>query len=443
VTIFLLHQHLVTSTSSLLTLALTSKNFNVSQTRRVWISLERCYRVYRPTGASESWIPICCTSQPWHTMAEPTTASVYESVPLPLGKNVSIRVITIRPSITGSDPISCDFHLLDLDTRYPEQYIALSYTWGEPPSTEMINLNGEPFPVRKNLWDFLSQARSNCLEEYLWIDALCIDQSVNAERSHQVSIMGRIYSSASRVIVWLGLYSGLAAEGLMFIDVAYLSNYLTSGALWDYEDQLEKLFNIPYWTRTWIVQEYVLAKSIEVWLGYLKRDGKIFSWFVKQLRIESEAWWINSRSFPLKHPELEPSHNLKQLPGMGIIIRRESEHHFSRSESPQGDVSYSAQQLAMIICDLGSNMRCADPRDQVYALLPLLSREASELLSIIPDYSKTTAEVFTSVVNALQTHANIEGHTLASSLVRNLEHMLCLSKDEPEVQAARRMWRLG
>jgi hypothetical protein len=127
---------------------------------------------------------------------------------------------------------------------------------------------------------------------------------------------------------------------------------------------------------------------------------------------------------------------------MGIIIRRESEHQFSRSKDPEGSVSYSAQQFAMIICELGSNMRCADPRDQVYALLPLLSREASDLLSITPDYSKTTAEVFASVVRALQTHASIQDHTLASTLVRNLEHMLCLGKDEPEVQAARRMWRL-
>jgi hypothetical protein len=97
----------------------------------------------------------------------------------------------------------------------------------------------------------------------------------------------------------------------------------------------------------------------------------------------------------------------------------------------------------MVICELDFNMHCADARDQMYALPPLLSREASELLSITPDYSKSTAEVFASVVNALQTRANIEGHTLASRLVRNLEHMLCLGVDDPEVQAARRMWRLG
>jgi hypothetical protein len=374
-------------------------------------------------------------------MTEPSTASVYESVPLPLGKNLSIRVITIRPS-DGSDRISCDFHVLDLDTENPIPYIALSYTWGDPPSTEIINLNGQPFFVRKNLWNFLSQARSNCLEEYLWIDALCIDQSVNEERSHQVSIMGRIYSSASRVIVWLGSYSGLAAEGLLFVHAAYLSEHLDFDTMQEYEKQLEELFKLPYWTRIWIVQEFVLAKSTEIWLGYLRRDGEMFSGFVKQLRIRSEAWWINLRSYPLRRPELEPFYNLRHLPGMGIIIRRESEHEFSRSQGPGGNISYSVRQFAMIICELGPNMRCADPRDQVYALLPLLSRQASETLSIAPDYSKTTAEVFASIVDALKKHTHIGDQTLASRLVRNLEQMLCLGGDEPEVQAAKRTWQL-
>ncbi|KZM23833.1 uncharacterized protein EKO05_0001071 [Ascochyta rabiei] len=379
-------------------------------------------------------------------MAEPTTASIYESVPLPLGKSVSIRVITIRPSINGGfDRISCDFHLLDLDTkllhisttstseRGPVQYTALSYTWGEPSAEATINLNGEPFPVRKNLWAFLSQARSNGLEEYLWIDALCINQTVNEERSHQVAIMGRIYSSASRVIVWLGVYSGLAAEGLLWTTAAYLADDLTLDTLPGYEKQLEELFELPYWTRIWIVQEYVLAKSIDIWLGYLKRDGKMFGWLFKRLRIKSEAWWSNRRSFSINYPELEPFYRLRHFPGMSIIIRRESEHNFSLSKDPEGNYLYSAQRLAMIICELGPNMRCTDPRDRVYALLPLLSREASEMLSITPDYSKTTAEVYASVVDALERHKDIADHMLVPRAVRNLEHMLCLGEDEPEI----------
>jgi hypothetical protein len=114
-------------------------------------------------------------------MTEPNTVSIYESVPLPLGKIVFIRLITIQPSLTsdGSDRISCDFHLLDLDTKLlhnPKtsldekdriQYTALAYTWGEPPSTETIDLNETPTVIRKNLQDFLIQARENGLSDYI------------------------------------------------------------------------------------------------------------------------------------------------------------------------------------------------------------------------------------------------------------------------------------
>jgi Heterokaryon incompatibility protein (HET) len=37
-----------------------------------------------------------------------------------------------------------------------------------------------------------------------WIDAICIDQSSIAERSHQVSRMKEIYKTAKEVVAWLG-----------------------------------------------------------------------------------------------------------------------------------------------------------------------------------------------------------------------------------------------
>jgi hypothetical protein len=39
----------------------------------------------------------------------------------------------------------------------------------------------------------------------LWVDAVCIDQADDEERSEQVQMMSRIYKNASRVLVWLGL----------------------------------------------------------------------------------------------------------------------------------------------------------------------------------------------------------------------------------------------
>jgi hypothetical protein len=43
--------------------------------------------------------------------------------------------------------------------------------------------------------------------EYLWVDAICINQAdSHVERPQQLSLMGRIFESADEVLVWLGHY---------------------------------------------------------------------------------------------------------------------------------------------------------------------------------------------------------------------------------------------
>ncbi|OAL47211.1 hypothetical protein IQ07DRAFT_634187 [Pyrenochaeta sp. DS3sAY3a] len=46
-------------------------------------------------------------------------------------------------------------------------------------------------------------AVKNLVDTLVWIDQLCINQSDNDERSHQVSLMGSIYSAARQVIIWV------------------------------------------------------------------------------------------------------------------------------------------------------------------------------------------------------------------------------------------------
>jgi hypothetical protein len=41
----------------------------------------------------------------------------------------------------------------------------------------------------------------------IWIDAICINQDDNLERSAQVQIMGSIYQTAKRLRIWLGEHS--------------------------------------------------------------------------------------------------------------------------------------------------------------------------------------------------------------------------------------------
>jgi hypothetical protein len=126
-------------------------------------------------------------------------SAIYESVPLSFGTSTNTRVIEIHR--WRSKKISCKFRVISLDN--PPPYVALSYTWGSLPANETIILDGVPVAVRLNLLQFLLEFRARHMflsVPLLWVDAICIDQSRIAERNHQVSIMGDIYSKAKHII---------------------------------------------------------------------------------------------------------------------------------------------------------------------------------------------------------------------------------------------------
>jgi hypothetical protein len=62
-----------------------------------------------------------------------------------------------------------------------------------------VNIDGIPFPARRNLRDFLEQARLDDDIGLLWIDAICINQKDNEKKSAQVERMGDMYSKATEV----------------------------------------------------------------------------------------------------------------------------------------------------------------------------------------------------------------------------------------------------
>lgn len=111
----------------------------------------------------------------------------------PLSKLASeIRLIRLEPrTIAEPDLIACSFHTANLD-NLDCIYEALSYEWGYESDTQYsIILDRREFPVRENLWRALWHLRDDGkpgrLRE-LWVDALCIDQSNDAERNHQVCL---------------------------------------------------------------------------------------------------------------------------------------------------------------------------------------------------------------------------------------------------------------
>ena len=50
----------------------------------------------------------------------------------------------------------------------------------------------------------LLRLRNRALERVLWVDAVCINETDDQEKEHQIQYMFEIYSLANRVVVWLG-----------------------------------------------------------------------------------------------------------------------------------------------------------------------------------------------------------------------------------------------
>jgi hypothetical protein len=62
--------------------------------------------------------------------------------------------------------------------------------------------------ITESLSSGLMHLRRGKKERLLWIDQLCINQEDKMEKTQQIMLMRQIYSSAGRVLVWLGADEG-------------------------------------------------------------------------------------------------------------------------------------------------------------------------------------------------------------------------------------------
>lgn len=177
-----------------------------------------------------------------------------------------IRILQLQPEL-DTDMLQCNLENICLsDSKH--SFVAFSWTWGKEPKPEeyvKINLNGDQFGVRSNLYEALSALRKDGETVHLWIDAICINQKNPKEKNSQIPLMADIYTSASEVYVWLG---GCADDSDFVMEILrnnreehYKSSRFILG--------LFEILLRPWWTRTWIVQEFVLNKtSPKVFCGH-------------------------------------------------------------------------------------------------------------------------------------------------------------------------------
>lgn len=300
------------------------------------------------------------------------TETIYDNLRTDYGE---FRLLQIEPA---ADPtLHIITRLFKASLKNPPRYEAVSYRWEQTAKCHSISVNGVKFRVTRNVFSFLSEFRrqSHPSSPIFWIDSICINQNCTKDRNEQVQLMGKIYSTASLVRMWIGTESDLAGQAFELIrqcgtadrspaeDVAanVMLNEIGTKAV-------TKLLQREYWNRVWVFQEIVLAKEAMVHCGELQAPWSSFRWLdavsskhILWLRAQIEHPWIlefRKALFRIAH----------------FCISPEEAHHINNVLHPT------------------RHLQCQDPRDKLYALRGVC-RSLSWIVRV--DYAIPVREVFT------------------------------------------------
>jgi ankyrin repeat protein len=267
-----------------------------------------------------------------------------------------------------SRELECELFPQSLLNNEHVSYEALSYVWGSTELVECITLNQKRHWITDNLYSALQCLRLHDRDRYLWIDAICIDQSNKEEQGSQVQQMGKIFSSAEGVLFWLGKAT---LEITSFMDT--LNQHIRTGADCqpgqltlddDRRDEcrtgLRQLLRRQWFTRVWILQEVANARKATVCSGTQSIPAEIFACAPFVMEEEPE-------------PHCQPILEIMPRP--------------SRSGSWWGQ----KRDLYTLLRKFPTS-KATDERDKIYALLGM-SSNPSDTQSINIDYQKPIHQV--------------------------------------------------
>ncbi|KAI1758563.1 HET-domain-containing protein [Hypoxylon sp. FL1150] len=335
-----------------------------------------------------------------------------------------IRLVTIRPG-TWSDIIACEVHVASMDDS--PSYEALSYVWGDANKRRPISVDGQHFEVAENLYLALRRLRRAASPRVMWIDAICINQKDDKEKSTQVGMMGRIYSNCQKAVLWLGedpkslrfprlsspprsLTARRAFKMLRILGQDKHINELPCfvakkghPCFRHHFECLATLTHLPWWTRIWVVQEMVLPSRVEFAFASETCEYEVLESFFQNFSKHVGSCckdWLQ---------ELYDKH----LPAQALI-------------GDVGALISTRQSLAkgskFTLLELRSmfwTFEATDQRDLIYALLGVVEDWENDVQPLRPDYSlpytKVVCEVFFSFIHHTGDLRALEGHRWSSN----------------------------
>jgi Heterokaryon incompatibility protein (HET) len=355
-----------------------------------------------------------------------------------------IRLINLRPRDGGH--LQCSLETVDLDNA--PSFTALSYTHGPPvaPKVQDCDETVHPVPlicdgrellIQPNLASALKQFDQLDKHGRYWIDAVCINQQDMLERCAQVMMMGDIYFTADRVLIWLGEEDRDSKIAVIFMEQMLpifedlvkkengkLSDFVCSfynphiydrlgieKISTDVWDGLGEFLERRWFERAWTFQEALLAKKIDIFCGATKISWKRLERLLKHL---TDMDWQHSlpqaqKSSPLERVSTIPGTSVRSTMKLRkLFFERDPDYQTYLGNTVGGDENIDM--IVGYIDQMLDQMRfrsATDPRDHFFSLYGIASRICQIALPplqnplINPDYTLTVAEVYAANIKSL------------------------------------------
>ncbi|KAL1612053.1 hypothetical protein SLS60_000276 [Paraconiothyrium brasiliense] len=366
----------------------------------------------------------------------PPTSFTYERLDPP----DALRILELLPPSEEWNGLPA----LRMRQRRPsEPYRCLSYMWGDQTERFDILVNQKLFSVGRNLYDFLLHwAGRPEASQPLWIDAICINQTDNDEKSVQVQRMGDLFSQGEETIIWLGPGTETDTQAMRWIQtvettVIHDDSWTKLESIvecWedDAQDNLESFFSQDYWRRARIVQEVVLSRRIVILSGPQTLDAEVL---LRPPKWTNWYYLIGEYRFKCEYPQayetdrhiwsLGPAvRRLDSMPGFVVLTLR-SQRGNDNGYLPNCFCMYNGPWLG----------NCSDPRDRIFSILSLVKQHEGASCIVRADYSRSAKEVFDWVWEAEERHLqelqrNIDTVHHVTDFAAELKGALALEDDE-------------
>lgn len=335
-----------------------------------------------------------------------------------------IRLIELLPG-GSEDDLRCNITTVSL--KNPPAYYALSYNWGDDSQDDpelptdfsslfirafesgqkFLRCNGQILLISTNLYNALRRLRDKSVT-YLWVDRVCIDQSNVLERTEQVRLMGKIYSEAQLVLVWLGQEDSHTVPAFALMEK--ISNLATVSAVpgphtnaidifnpdalqamglpsfpsADWES-MHRLFERRWFQRSWVIQEVALADAAVAVCGC-----RVLNW---DHIGRTGRYLVQSHLFR----DMQDTYGRQGRPTFASTI-----------QNSRARIKLDADRSLTLLLSSMRRFKATDPRDKIYSLLGLV-RSKKDLEShgkvddnvVRPDYSSSVDTVFRQVTESL------------------------------------------